>query len=64
MCPWSAAAFRSRHFKAATPAQAAKGAVVANAVLAESGDEGKAVRVGIAVAKRHGVKKFKAGRKK
>jgi hypothetical protein len=60
MCPWSAATFKARHAKKLTDAQAEKGAKVANAVLGRDGDEGKAVRVGLAVAKRHG---FRAGRK-
>lgn len=55
--PWTPGSFRSRHFKKASRGQSTRAAVVANAVLAKTGDEGRAIRVGIAVAKKHGAKK-------
>lgn len=43
--PWTAEEFRSKHNEKLTPAQAEKAAKIANAVLAETGDEGKAIRI-------------------
>lgn len=62
--PWDAKSFAAKHNKKlqGTP-KAAKAATVANAVLAKSGDEGKAIRIGNAVAngtvKRHGLDTMK-----
>jgi hypothetical protein len=43
--PWTAEEFREKHNKKLTTAQAEKAAKIANAVLAETGDEGRAIRV-------------------
>jgi uncharacterized protein YdaT len=60
--PWTAADGPARHTKKAkSPAARKQWATVANKVLADSGDEGKAVRVAnSAVAKRPGVGLSKA----
>lgn len=50
--PWTAEQFKSRHNKGLSPKQAARGAAAANAVLKKSGDEGKSIRIGNAVARR------------
>ena len=55
--PWTPGSFRKKHAHALTPGQAKRASVVANAVLKHSGDEGRAIRVGIAAAKKHGRKK-------
>lgn len=48
--PWNAQNF-AKHCKGLTPAQYTRGAKAANAVLAETGNEGYAVRAGINAAK-------------
>lgn len=58
--PWTPDAFRARHNKKASPSGAKKGASIANAILARTGDEGKALR--IANAKLRDGKKKGAGR--
>ena len=42
---WSAEEFRARHNKGLDPELAAEAAEIANGVLAETGDEAKAVKV-------------------
>lgn len=42
--PWTAASFH-KHNRKLSPAQSAKAAKVANAILAKTGDEGKAIRI-------------------
>ena len=42
--PWTSTTIR-RHKKGMTPAQASKAARIANAILKETGDDGKALRV-------------------
>ena len=42
--PWDASSFRKHNRKLRGP-RAAKAAAIANAVLAKSGDEGKAIRI-------------------
>ena len=48
--PWTPDSFRSKHNHGLSDAAATRGAAAANSVLNESGDEGKAVRIGNAVA--------------
>ncbi len=43
--PWSGKTFGSRHNHALSGAGAAKAASIANAILRDSGDEGKAIRI-------------------
>ena len=43
--PWTAASFKNKHNKSLSPAKAAKAAAVANAILKQSGDEAKAIRI-------------------
>ena len=50
--PWTGKTFRSRHNKGLTPDQAWEAARVANAVLRDTGDEGKAIRIANAQANR------------
>ncbi len=50
MAPWTAETFK-KHAKKLTSGQAGKAAQIANAVLAATGDEGKAIRIGISKAK-------------
>ena len=50
--PWNAKEFAAKHNHKLSPKQAATAAKTANAVLKQSGDEGKAVRIGNYVAKR------------
>ncbi len=50
--PWRPEEFAAKHNKHLSPKQAATAAKTANAVLKQSGDEGKAVRIGNYVAKR------------
>lgn len=50
--PWTPEEFRRKHNKDLTPAQAKRAAAVANETLRRTGDEGRAVRTGNAVAKR------------
>lgn len=50
--PWTAKTFKSRHNKSLTSAQAKKAAGIANAVLEETGDEGKAIRIANAQVKK------------
>lgn len=57
--PWNAGTFK-KHVGGLTAPDYERGARAANEVLARTGDEGQAVRVGIAVAKgrvKHGAKK-------
>lgn len=50
--PWTAQEFRSRHAKDLSPAQAAKAAKQANAMLKSGADEGVAIATAIKHAKR------------
>lgn len=43
--PWSPESFRRKHNKKLSSAQAAKAASIANAILKETGDEAKAIRI-------------------
>jgi uncharacterized protein YdaT len=54
--PWTPESFKRKHDKTMTEAQAKKAARIANAILADSGDEGLAIATAI--------KKSKKGRKK
>jgi len=49
--PWTAKEFKKKHNKKLTDAQARKAALIANAVLKQTGDEGKAIRIANARAK-------------
>lgn len=50
--PWSAAEFKAKHGKHLTNDEAVKAAKIANAILRETGDEGKAIRIGLSKSKR------------
>lgn len=50
--PWTGKSFRSRHNKSLTPEQAGEASRVANAILRDTGDEGKAIRIANAQANR------------
>lgn len=50
--PWTSQQFRTRHAKHLTPAQAAKAASMANAMLKGGADEGLAIATAIKRAKR------------
>lgn len=52
--PWSAESFRTKHAKHLTPAQSAKAASMANAMLARGVDEGVAIATAIKNSKGHG----------
>lgn len=43
--PWSPGEFASRHNKKLKGARAARAASIANAILKDTGDEGKAIRI-------------------
>ena len=43
--PWTANSFKKRHNTRLTPSKARKAAEIANAILEETGDEGKAIRI-------------------
>ncbi len=43
--PWTGSEFKARHNKKLTPAKAKKAAAQANAILAETGNEGMAIAV-------------------
>lgn len=43
--PWNAENFKSRHNKKLGIKQASKAASVANAILRDTGDEGKAIKI-------------------
>jgi len=51
MMPWSASSFKSKHWNAATPAQASKAAAIANAMLREGAGEAAAIATAIRRAK-------------
>jgi len=50
--PWTAATFRAKHNKKLSGTQASKAARVADAILAKTGDEGKAIRIANWMAKK------------
>jgi uncharacterized protein YdaT len=58
--PWDKTSFREKHNKDLTPAQSAQGAKVANAILAKTGDEGKAIRIGNYMANKYKSPRSKA----
>jgi uncharacterized protein YdaT len=43
--PWTGESFRSKHNKKLTPEQAQEAAKIANAILRDTGDEAKAIRI-------------------
>lgn len=43
--PWTAKTFKDRHNKKLSAKEAAKAARIANAILEETGDEGKAISI-------------------
>jgi uncharacterized protein YdaT len=45
MSPWTDKTFRKHHNKKLTPTRAKRADKIANAVLAETGDEAKAIRI-------------------
>ncbi|MFZ0931953.1 MAG: hypothetical protein WAN11_25365 [Syntrophobacteraceae bacterium] len=55
--PWTPAGFKIKHAHHLTGAQAKAAAEVANKVLADTNDEGRAVREGIAAGEKAGKKK-------
>lgn len=51
--PWTPESFRQKHNQDLSDSQADKAARVANAILKDTGDEGKAIRVANSIAKKH-----------
>jgi len=49
--PWTAAEFRVKHWRDATPAQARKAAAIANAMLRDGAADGVAIATGIKKAR-------------
>lgn len=49
--PWDYKSFREKHNQKLTPEQAKKAARIANAILKETGDEGRAIRIANARAR-------------
>ena len=43
--PWTGKSFKRRHNQSLTDSQAEKAASIANSILKETGDEGKAIRI-------------------
>ncbi|MFA5385422.1 MAG: hypothetical protein WC364_12340 [Eubacteriales bacterium] len=43
--PWTGKSFKSKHNKNLSPSIADEAAKIANAILRETGDEGKAIRI-------------------
>jgi uncharacterized protein YdaT len=58
--PWDAGTFKERHNKGLSKPQAAKASKVANAILRDSGDEGKAIRIANWQAKKTGEGRYKS----
>lgn len=54
--PWTGKEFKSRHNHGMSASQATEAARVANAVLGKTGDEGQAIRIANAMAKKHHAK--------
>lgn len=50
--PWNAQTFAQRHNQALSGQQASKAARIANAILKKTGNEGQAIRIANAQAKR------------
>ena len=50
--PWTPQQFKSRHNKGLSGSQSAEAAKVANAILKKTGDEGKAIAIANAMARR------------
>jgi len=50
--PWTGASFKSKHNKKLTSKQAETAARVANAILRQTGDEGKAIRIANSIPRR------------
>ena len=50
--PWDASSFRSKHNRGLSDAQARRAAEIANKVLAETGDEARAIRTANATVSR------------
>lgn len=61
--PWTKKTFR-KHNKKLSPAQSGQAAKVANAILEDTGDEGKAIRIANWQAKKRGKGKSKPKSKK
>ena len=57
--PWTMASAAKKTKSASTPAKKKQWSTVANKVLAESGDEGKAIRIASATIKKRKTKKAK-----
>ena len=62
--PWDAKSFRRKHNKRLSAGKARKAARVANAILGESGDEGKAIRIANWMAKKGSRRKKRIGGKR
>jgi uncharacterized protein YdaT len=60
--PWDGESFRKRHAKDLSPAEARKGASVANAMLQRGVPEGEAIATGIKRAREHGEKRASKGK--
>lgn len=50
--PWTGKSFKTKHNKKLSPKKASKAAAIANAILKETGDEGKAIRIANAQMKK------------
>ena len=57
MSPWTASSFRRKHNKKLDKMSAQRAADIANAILKDTGDEGKAVRIANWKVKGRGKKK-------
>lgn len=57
--PWDSKSFKEKHNKRLSPGRAAKAAKQANAILEKTGDEGLAIRVANANAKRQKLKRLR-----
>lgn len=51
--PWTGQSFKDKHNHSLSDDQAEKASRVANAILQDSGDEGKAIRIANSIAEKH-----------
>jgi uncharacterized protein YdaT len=59
MSPWTSSSFAKKHNKKLSKSQSKKAAKIANAILAETGDEGLAIATANKLAKKKPKKKKK-----
>jgi uncharacterized protein YdaT len=50
--PWTGSSFKKKHNKGLSDSQAKEAAKIANAILKDTGDEGKAIRIANSKVKR------------